>query len=825
MAFNDEDKTVFPTRYGLPIGSGGERVMLSKVGGADVIRSETRTNADGTSTLLRTRGGFPIFSRSSKESGDAETVTTPHGVVVRKAADDYFFTLGAEGSRGRRAKKPVQLKNKAEAEVSYWAGYFTNSGGKKTAAILSLIDKVVWTWRSWLLKNWEPESLQTPATVPFISADKDYWGGASIFIADGKKIVGMSGDTLYGGFVTPWPTTDAMQSEVVGTPVISPNGQAVSLLGYRGQGGSQYVVTNAIIDRNQDNNATTKFVERVIQTQSGFKMPMTQSLIWLDKRNEIDGADPDGMSLKVFDQTSPFFTSWSGDNGLVTGSPGFGGLLVGSPYDIVTHIGSVFVTVSKLPTDYNKDSAFYQHTTVRDSKTSEYVVVSSASASRAYDTQFGPFGEEVGIVLVHDKQTKHNFRTVTGQTTSQFVIPNFADYTGYFQIGKQRVDIIKRTYDVTTPTQHNIVRLEIGERKIELLNYRYSVVSSGRNNREEVTELSNVYDSLPREKMHIDADGKLQESYVIDAASYHGESMVFTPDKTNETAYSYNYGFLFRDNARTKLDIRDAYPWDDYHHGLTINKDKSPWTINISYEATSSHIIDGDVALDFYVMLRIKIRYAGYFASDHMEDTDFGIGLELVEQRRFVSASIVYLWRGTESEAVLFSDIEKSDGFTEMLMTKASNPFVWPLPDTEERRITLVFPPADIEVHESSACLLNLRKPQATNPHFAGYSAGEEGLLLDDDGISDDIVAATGGVQASNRHRPGKGIIYRRTGTLAEIGGLWMLDKFKVDPRANPASPLYDEFYVKQRTLEFVDGRVSGWSGADYSDNVKCVRI
>jgi len=64
MSWSDDDwgKPIFPTRFGSPQGHATERKMLDAVGGFDGIRTKIRTNPDGSTTILKTRGGMPVFT-------------------------------------------------------------------------------------------------------------------------------------------------------------------------------------------------------------------------------------------------------------------------------------------------------------------------------------------------------------------------------------------------------------------------------------------------------------------------------------------------------------------------------------------------------------------------------------------------------------------------------------------------------------------------------------------------------------------------------------------------------------------------------------------
>lgn len=67
MSLWDEDGWGFNTRDGVPTGHANERTMLEAIGGRDQIRTKIITNPDGGTTMLRTRGGFPVFTTTETQ--------------------------------------------------------------------------------------------------------------------------------------------------------------------------------------------------------------------------------------------------------------------------------------------------------------------------------------------------------------------------------------------------------------------------------------------------------------------------------------------------------------------------------------------------------------------------------------------------------------------------------------------------------------------------------------------------------------------------------------------------------------------------------------
>ena len=73
-----DDFKIFPTRFGTPQGDALENRMLFKAGDIDGFKTVIITNADGTTTRLRTRGGMPEFVTSVEKK--AEDTGCLHGL-------------------------------------------------------------------------------------------------------------------------------------------------------------------------------------------------------------------------------------------------------------------------------------------------------------------------------------------------------------------------------------------------------------------------------------------------------------------------------------------------------------------------------------------------------------------------------------------------------------------------------------------------------------------------------------------------------------------------------------------------------------------------
>lgn len=77
MATYDDEKfgPLFPVRTGVPQGVSTERCMLDAIGGAEGFRTRIIENADGSSTMLRTKNGSPQFSTAQMTPTATEVQT------------------------------------------------------------------------------------------------------------------------------------------------------------------------------------------------------------------------------------------------------------------------------------------------------------------------------------------------------------------------------------------------------------------------------------------------------------------------------------------------------------------------------------------------------------------------------------------------------------------------------------------------------------------------------------------------------------------------------------------------------------------------------
>lgn len=94
MSYKDDDKIVFPTRKGEPIGTSAERKMLDNARGAQGIVERVRDLPDGSRVRLKTRAGFPDFVRepSGRSTDVLYEYKYAYGLV------DTKFSISGSGS-------------------------------------------------------------------------------------------------------------------------------------------------------------------------------------------------------------------------------------------------------------------------------------------------------------------------------------------------------------------------------------------------------------------------------------------------------------------------------------------------------------------------------------------------------------------------------------------------------------------------------------------------------------------------------------------------------------------------------------------------------
>lgn len=100
MSYKDGDWSIFPTRTGIATGSANERQMLDAIGGADSFRTRVMVNADGSTTILRTKGGMPRFMTTSKESSGSNAVMSDSIFYCTPSSTIYQSGYSPAGALG-----------------------------------------------------------------------------------------------------------------------------------------------------------------------------------------------------------------------------------------------------------------------------------------------------------------------------------------------------------------------------------------------------------------------------------------------------------------------------------------------------------------------------------------------------------------------------------------------------------------------------------------------------------------------------------------------------------------------------------------------------
>ena len=94
MSFSDEKfGALFPTRDGVATGAASERKMLDAIGGADSFRTRIQANADGSTTMLRTKNGQPQFSTTEPSISVPTRSTVEQLCAVKVPAYSSDYTL------------------------------------------------------------------------------------------------------------------------------------------------------------------------------------------------------------------------------------------------------------------------------------------------------------------------------------------------------------------------------------------------------------------------------------------------------------------------------------------------------------------------------------------------------------------------------------------------------------------------------------------------------------------------------------------------------------------------------------------------------------
>jgi len=107
MSWNDDkddSRHLFQTRDGRATGHSNERTMLETVGGARTIRTQIRDNPDGSTTTLRTRGGFADFTTTEVKKGSTSRKKGPF-LYYKLASPEHPFGWGKRASDGHMSAK------------------------------------------------------------------------------------------------------------------------------------------------------------------------------------------------------------------------------------------------------------------------------------------------------------------------------------------------------------------------------------------------------------------------------------------------------------------------------------------------------------------------------------------------------------------------------------------------------------------------------------------------------------------------------------------------------------------------------------------------
>lgn len=112
---------IFPTRTGASTGTSNERKMLDAIGGSDSYRTRIQNNADGSTTVLRTKNGMPQFSTT----GFINAVDKCPDLYMESGVIDLVNTSESGGG-----VSGVWYAGTA-ASVDKWVGKVSNKNGKQ----------------------------------------------------------------------------------------------------------------------------------------------------------------------------------------------------------------------------------------------------------------------------------------------------------------------------------------------------------------------------------------------------------------------------------------------------------------------------------------------------------------------------------------------------------------------------------------------------------------------------------------------------------------------------------------------------------------------
>ena len=230
MSKSDDDwgKPFFPTRFGGAQGHCNERQMLDVVGGFDSIRTRIRTNSDGSTTVLKTRGGMPIFTTTKVETVKPTQIGTPHSLVISVATDGSanFYTKDSIGAWV--VNKSVLSSQKGV--TAYWCGHVSGTPLKPVVVGLTTSGVVDLGARA------------LPGSVTRETGLVPFYDGTGYLYASSTNLY----DADYANFYTIVPP-DTLGSDTTvkyAFPFIAEYGEQASLLAARSAGGLSTVITN-----------------------------------------------------------------------------------------------------------------------------------------------------------------------------------------------------------------------------------------------------------------------------------------------------------------------------------------------------------------------------------------------------------------------------------------------------------------------------------------------------------------------------------------------------------------------------------------------------
>ncbi|MBK7842060.1 MAG: hypothetical protein IPJ49_31185 [Candidatus Obscuribacter sp.] len=113
--------TVFPTRFGKATGGANERQMLDATQGSSGIRKQFRLNADGSTTMLKTRAGMPVFLTDTPQ-------TTYEEAEITAYMESGQLQFSFPGEENPTRTNPAKWRIDTVPPASDWLGEVLVSG-------------------------------------------------------------------------------------------------------------------------------------------------------------------------------------------------------------------------------------------------------------------------------------------------------------------------------------------------------------------------------------------------------------------------------------------------------------------------------------------------------------------------------------------------------------------------------------------------------------------------------------------------------------------------------------------------------------------------